>query len=119
MKQTKETQIIESAEGLAAMTCQNVETLKMIRVVDDSEVYGFLKDDIALIQQTDFNDENRVSVWRLRKSQELIYGFAYDNFGDISITCETNVTRFKKREIEFVGIVVGVRRFYNAGEVEV
>lgn len=74
--------------------------------------YGVFRKDLLFYKSSHTAEENQLSVWESKGKWEV--GFAFNNFGDISIYLPGyEVRRFKKREINILGVVVGVIRFSN------
>ena len=80
---------------------------------DDSlKEYGINDNDCVIVQKTTEYDENQLTAWVLVGPQNKsgLIGFAYDNFGDISIQLSLGIQRFKRRKIKLKGVVVGIVR---------
>lgn len=84
-------------------------------VGDGYKEYGINDNDCLIVQNASDYEENQFTVWQTRtgENKHSFCGFAFDNFGDISIETPYGVRRFKKKEIELLGVVVGVVRCLN------
>jgi hypothetical protein len=80
---------------------------------DSLESVGIYEDDLLIIRKTKINDENQITIWEHSKEDYLI-GFAYDNFGDISINYLLGTERHKAKDMRLIGVVVGIIHCYNA-----
>jgi hypothetical protein len=80
---------------------------------DSLESVGIYEDDLLIIRKTKINDENQITLWEHSKEGYHV-GFAYDNFGDISINYLLDIERFKAKDMRLIGVVVGIIHCYNA-----
>lgn len=94
--------ISEDRAGFTALTM----------IGDAFEEYDIFESDSVYIKKVFEYDESQLTVWKHRDGTFHL-GFAYNNFGDISINCLTSIKRYKKREITLVGVVVGTLRSNN------
>lgn len=80
--------------------------------IGDTESYehlGINANDMLMIKQTQENDESQLSFWLILNTINCQMGFAFDNFGDISIhDGKGNFRRYKKKAVRMIGVVVGV-----------
>lgn len=78
------------------------------------EKYGIAVGDALVVERASENDETRVSVWRNRRSSIIEdVGYAFDNFGDISVLTGGVIARYKKSKVIFVGFLVGVLKHFD------
>lgn len=89
--------------------------------LDYWEPYGIQKGDILVVHRAETFAEDKPSVWLAANEEHTLVGYAFDNFGDISVHQPCGkIIRYKKREArKFIGNVVYViRRFEGASPFE-
>jgi hypothetical protein len=94
-------------------TCDINDTVLYVKQSDSLESVGIYEDDLLIIRKTKINDENQITLWEHSKDGYLI-GFAYDNFGDISVNYLLDTQRSKAKDMQLIGVVVGIIHCYNA-----
>lgn len=80
------------------------------------EELGINEYDIAYTVKTDIFPDNHITLWKI-KNYGFGVGYAFENFGDISIRVGDEVDTFKKRDCDFLGVVVGVMKPFNAPDI--
>jgi hypothetical protein len=70
--------------------------------------------DILIYRATKENDENQITVWDY-DDDTYNYGFAYENFGDITIHNKAGYfTSQPSNKLKLLGVVVGIIKPYDA-----
>jgi hypothetical protein len=80
---------------------------------DSLESIGIYEDDKLIVRNVKKNDENQITLWH-HKEEGYLIGYAYDNFGDISINYLCGVERHKRKDIQLIGVVVGIVKRFDA-----
>jgi hypothetical protein len=71
--------------------------------------------DILIYRITKENDENQITVWDYVDDNAYNYGFAYENFGDITIHNKAEYfTSQPSNKLKLLGVVVGIVKPYDA-----
>lgn len=101
----------DSAEIANELKCTNPDSfLFYIKVCANFEKYDVRAGDCLIVHRAKKYDENQLSFWIDHEGDSLV-GFAYDNFGDISINFgDDEPFRYKPKQLEFKGNVVGIIR---------
>lgn len=82
-------------------------------------VHGMEKGDFLIVQPHSEIVENYLTVWSIKGDDFLRVGHAYDNFGDVSLITPEIQRRFKLRDAEMVGVVIGfIRKCESKEEIK-
>jgi hypothetical protein len=111
-QRTQPTEFIFPAKGADIISLIIEKNINFHNVSGDYlKPYGINKGDIIVAHHAETYAEDKPSLWFLSDEKYLVIGFAFDNFGDISI-CQPDgtVIRYKKRQAQFCGNAVYIIR---------
>lgn len=81
---------------------------------DDFAHLGLNAGDTLLIRVAEKFDEHRLSMFHMIKENKWTMGFAYDNFGDISVDRRNQILRYKNNSLCYLGYIWKVIKPYEA-----
>ncbi len=95
------------------------DKLFCVRAFDDEFKHlGINADDLVIYRLADSYDEEQLTIWESTsksKKQFLDFGFAFENFGDISLSDgDGRFARYKKTHMRLVGEIVGILKSFDA-----
>ncbi|MFN2390481.1 MAG: hypothetical protein ABR566_00790 [Pyrinomonadaceae bacterium] len=85
---------------------------------------GINVNDTLLFNKSKELNENQLTIWWLVKEEICDVGFAFDNFGDITLHNgtgfydEDSFRHYKKKEVRLLGVVIGVIKPFDAQNLE-